>query len=76
MLRRVGAAGWLMLVTAAARSWGVPVAECEAADGVVSHKGANKQATYGQLASAAARAAAGPEDRAVKIRKTSRSSAS
>jgi isoquinoline 1-oxidoreductase beta subunit len=55
MLRRVGAAGRLMLVTAAARSWGVPVAECEAADGVVSHKGKNKQATYGQLASAAAR---------------------
>ena len=55
MLRRVGAAGRLMLVTAAARSWGVPVAECEAADGVVSHKRKNKQATYGELASAAAR---------------------
>jgi isoquinoline 1-oxidoreductase subunit beta len=57
MLRRVGAAGRLMLVTAAARSWGVPVEECEAADGVVSHKGKNKQATCGQLASAAARMA-------------------
>jgi isoquinoline 1-oxidoreductase beta subunit len=55
MLRRVGAAGRLMLVTAAARSWGVPVGECEAVDGVVSHKGKNKQATYGQLAGAAAR---------------------
>ena len=55
MLRRVGAAGRLMLVTAAARSWGVPVAECEAADGIVSHKGKNRQATYGELASAAAR---------------------
>ena len=52
MLRRVGAAGRLMLVTAAARSWNVPVEECETADGVVSHKGKNKQATYGQLASA------------------------
>jgi isoquinoline 1-oxidoreductase subunit beta len=55
LLRRVGAAGRLMLVTAAARSWGVPATECEAADGVVSHKGKNKQATYGQLASAAAK---------------------
>ena len=55
MLRRVGAAARLMLVTAAARSWNVPVEECETADGVVSHKGKNKQATYGQLASAAAR---------------------
>jgi isoquinoline 1-oxidoreductase subunit beta len=55
MLRRVGAAGRLMLVTAAARTWNVPVAECETADGVVSHKGKNKRATYGQLASQAAR---------------------
>jgi isoquinoline 1-oxidoreductase beta subunit len=55
LLRRVGAAARLMLVTAAARSWNVPVEECEAADGVVSHKGKNKQATYGQLASQAAK---------------------
>jgi isoquinoline 1-oxidoreductase beta subunit len=55
MLRRVGAAARLMLVTAAARTWNVPVEECETADGVVSHKGKNKQATYGQLASLAAR---------------------
>ena len=54
MLRRVGAAGRLMLVTAAARSWGVPVAECEAADGVVSHKGRNRRATFtGGVSSAA-----------------------
>jgi isoquinoline 1-oxidoreductase beta subunit len=67
MLRRVGAAGRLMLVTAAARSWGVPVAECEAADGVVSHKGKNKQATYGQLASAAAKVPA-PDLKTVQLK--------
>ncbi len=55
LLRRVGASGRLMLVTAAARSWGVPVEECEAADGVVTHKGKNKQATFGQLAALAAK---------------------
>ena len=58
MLRRVGAAGRLMLVTAAARNWGVPVEECETADGVVSHKGKSKQATYGQLAEARPRGSA------------------
>ncbi len=66
-LRRVGAAARLMLVTAAARSWNVPVEECEAADGVVSHKGRNKQATYGQLASAAARIAP-PNPATVKLK--------
>jgi len=55
ILRRTGAAARLMLVTAAARTWKVPVEECETADGVVYHKGKNKQATYGQLADEAAR---------------------
>jgi len=55
ILRRTGAAARLMLVTAAARTWKVPVEECETADGVVSHKGKNKQATYGQLADEAAK---------------------
>jgi isoquinoline 1-oxidoreductase beta subunit len=55
LLRRTGAAARLMLVTAAARTWKVPVEECETADGVVYHKGKNKQATYGQLADEAAK---------------------
>lgn len=55
ILRRTGAAARLMLVTAAARTWKVPVEECETADGVVYHKGKNKQATYGQLADEAAK---------------------
>ena len=55
ILRRTGAAARLMLVTAAARTWKVPVEECETADGVVMHKGKNKKATYGQLADEAAK---------------------
>ena len=54
-LRRAGAAARFMLVAAAARTWRVPAEECETADGVVSHKGKNKQATYGQLADEAAK---------------------
>jgi isoquinoline 1-oxidoreductase beta subunit len=67
LLRRMGAAGRLMLVTAAARSWGVPVEECTTADGVVSHSGKNRQATYGQLATAAARIAP-PDPASVKLK--------
>jgi len=55
VLRRTGAAARMMLMTAAARTWKVPVEECETADGVVMHKGKNKQATYGQLADEAAK---------------------
>ncbi|HWL62272.1 MAG TPA: molybdopterin cofactor-binding domain-containing protein [Steroidobacteraceae bacterium] len=66
-LRRMGAAGRLMLVTAAARSWGVPVDQCETAEGVVYHKASNRQATYGQLAGAAARIAP-PDPASVKLK--------
>jgi isoquinoline 1-oxidoreductase subunit beta len=55
ILRRTGAAARLMLMTAAARTWKVPVEELETSDGVVMHKGKNKQATYGQLADEAAK---------------------
>jgi isoquinoline 1-oxidoreductase beta subunit len=67
LLRRMGASARLMLVTAAARSWNVPIEECETADGVVSHKGKNKQATYGQLASQAAKIAP-PNPATVKLK--------
>ncbi|MEJ1965119.1 MAG: hypothetical protein WDO56_27685 [Gammaproteobacteria bacterium] len=56
-----------MLVTAAARTWKVPVEECETADGVVSHKGKNKQATYGQLADEAAKVPA-PNPMTLKLK--------
>ena len=67
LLRRMGAAGRLMLVTAAARSWGVPVDQCETAEGVVYHRASNRQASYGQLASSAARIAP-PDPASLKLK--------
>lgn len=54
-LRKAGAAARTMLVEAAADAWNVPVAECIVSQGVVSHPGWNRRATYGQLARLAAR---------------------
>ncbi len=54
-LRRVGAAARQMLLTAAAHSWRVPVAELETSAGTVIHKTSGKKLTYGQLADAAAK---------------------
>ena len=49
ILRKAGAAGRMMLVTAAAQTWKVPEAECEASKGVVKHKKSGKTLKYGQL---------------------------
>jgi isoquinoline 1-oxidoreductase subunit beta len=54
-LRRAGAAGRQMLVQAAARAWRVPANECTTAEGVVYHAHSARKATYGALASRAAR---------------------
>ena len=64
-LRRAGAAGRAMLVSAAAKRWGVPAAEIAVRDGVVGHAKSKHQATFGELASAAARE---PVPAAVKLK--------
>ena len=48
-LRKAGAAGRAMLITAAAKTWKVPEAECEAVKGSIKHKKSNKTLTYGKL---------------------------
>lgn len=53
-LRKAGATARAMLVSAAARQWGVPAADITVESGVVRHAASGKQATFGQLADAAA----------------------
>ena len=53
-LRQAGATARAMLVAAAAKNWNVPAGEISVSDGVVAHAGAAKQASFGELAAAAA----------------------
>jgi len=54
-VRKGGAAARMMLVQAAADGWKVPVAECSAVKGVISHKGSGRSIRYGEVAAAAAK---------------------
>jgi isoquinoline 1-oxidoreductase subunit beta len=56
-MRNVGAAARIMLATAAASRWGVPVEEIAVANGVLSHRGSNRSATFGEFAVDAAKVA-------------------
>ncbi len=54
-LRTAGAAVRMMLIQAAANTWGVPVSECMASNGIVTHTPTKRTLTYGALAPAAAK---------------------
>ena len=53
-LRQAGAAARTMLITAAARRWDVPPAECVADKGVISHPPTQRQLSFGAVAAEAA----------------------
>jgi isoquinoline 1-oxidoreductase beta subunit len=54
-LRQAGATGRLMLVRAAAETWGVPEKECMTESSAVVHKASGKKLGYGELARTAAK---------------------
>jgi isoquinoline 1-oxidoreductase subunit beta len=54
-VREGGAAARTMLIQAASTKWKVPVAECSAANSIVTHAASKRTATYASLASDAAK---------------------
>ncbi len=54
-VRKGGAAARMMLVEAAAAQWKVPVAECVAANSVITHKPSGKKTSFGKVAAAASK---------------------
>jgi isoquinoline 1-oxidoreductase subunit beta len=53
-LRHAGATARAMLIAAAAARWNVPMTECTAAQGVISHGPSGRSVTFGAIAAAAA----------------------
>src|ERR1700720_4317676 len=54
-VRKGGATARMMLIQAAANEWKVPVAECTAANSVITHTPSGKTTTYGKVVEAAAK---------------------
>ena len=54
-LRQAGAAARIMLTTAAAQQWGVPVSECVAENSLITHTPSKRQLSYGAVAAEAAK---------------------
>ncbi|HEU4620230.1 MAG TPA: molybdopterin cofactor-binding domain-containing protein [Gammaproteobacteria bacterium] len=66
-LRRAGAVGRAMLVSAAGKAWGVPESELTTDASTVIHAKSNRRAGYGELAEAAA-ALPVPDPKTVKLK--------
>ena len=56
-LREAGAIARSMLLEAAAKDWNIPVAECVAANSVITHTPTGRKTSYGAIAAVAARLA-------------------
>ncbi len=54
-VRKGGAMARMMLVQAAAESWGVPVAECSVTRGVITHGPSGRKTLYGRVTAAASK---------------------
>jgi isoquinoline 1-oxidoreductase beta subunit len=66
-MRTVGASARHMLVAAAAATWAVPAAECEAKEHRVHHRASGRSLGYGELAERAARVPV-PDKSALKLK--------
>ncbi len=66
-MRKVGATARHMLVSAAAKAWGVPPAECEAVQHFVQHRASGRKLGYGELAERAAEVPA-PDPATLKLK--------
>ncbi len=67
VLRKAGATARAMLVSAAARQWGVPETQCVTEANFVMHKQSNRKLGYGELATKAA-ALPVPDEKSLKLK--------